>query len=63
MSQRFYIPSPSFEHELQKDIIFGYKNYSGCVRQIEISHSQAYSIILTDKLVEINENRALGCTR
>lgn len=63
MSQRFYIPSPSFEHELHNDIIFGYKNYSGCVRHIEISYSQAYSILLTDQTVEINENRTLGCKR
>jgi len=63
MSQRFYVPVPSLEYELQKDIIFGYRNYSGCVRQIEISYGQAYSIILTDQLVEINENRTIGCER
>jgi hypothetical protein len=63
MSQRFYISAPSFEHELQKEIVFGYKNYSGCVRQIEISYSQAYSLLLTDQLVEMNENIALGCER
>ena len=60
MSQRFYIPAPSFESELEREIIFGYRNYSGCVRQIEISYSQAYSILLTDQLVELNENRTLG---
>jgi hypothetical protein len=63
MSQRFYIPPPSFEQAIEKDIIFGFRNYSGCVRHIEISYSQAYSIVLTDQLVEINENRTLGCAR
>jgi hypothetical protein len=63
MSQRFYIPAPSFESELQQEIIFGYRNYSGCVRQIEISYSQAYTILLTDQLVDLNENITLGCER
>ena len=63
MSQRFYIHAPSFEYDLQKEMIFGYANYSGCVRQIEISYSQAYFIVLTDQLVELNENRTLGCER
>lgn len=63
MSQRFYIPAPSFEYDLQKEMIFGYRNYSGCVRHIEISYSQAYSILLTDQLVELHENRTLGCER
>jgi hypothetical protein len=63
MSQRFYIPAPSFEDELKKEIIFGYRNYSGCVRQIEISFHQGYSILLTDQLIELNENRTLGCKR
>ena len=63
MSQRFYVPAPSLEHDLQKELIFGYRNYTGCVRQIEVSYSQAYSIILTDQLVELNENRTLGCER
>lgn len=63
MSQRFYVPHPSLEHELHKEIVFGYRNYSGCVRQMEISYSQAYSILLTDQLVETNENITVGCER
>ncbi|CAF1001650.1 unnamed protein product [Adineta steineri] len=63
MSQRFYIRNSSLEYELQKEIIFGYRNYSGCIRQVEISYSQAYSILLTDQLVEMNENTTIGCHR
>ncbi|CAF1175880.1 unnamed protein product [Rotaria sordida] len=63
MSQRFYITSPSLEYELQNEIIFGYKNYSGCIRQIEITYNQVYSIVLTDQLVELNKNIKLGCER
>lgn len=63
MSQRFYIADTTLEYDLQKDIIFGYKNYSGCVRQIEIVYGQGYSILLTDQSVELNENRTLGCER
>ncbi|UJR09595.1 hypothetical protein I4U23_013830 [Adineta vaga] len=63
MSQRFYVPHPSLENDLQKEIIFGYRNYSGCVRQIEITYSQAYSIVLTDQLIETNEKLTVGCEK
>ncbi|CAF1554092.1 unnamed protein product [Adineta ricciae] len=63
MSQRFYVPHPPLEMELQKEIVFGYRNYSGCVRQIEISYSQAYSIVLNDQLVETNDRLSVGCEK
>ncbi|CAF2149828.1 unnamed protein product [Rotaria magnacalcarata] len=63
MSQRFYVLGPSLEYELQREIIFGSGNYSGCVRQIEVNYNQAYSILLTDKLVKLDEYRTLGCER
>lgn len=63
MSQRFYVPSPSLLQSINQNIVFGFRNYSGCVRQIEVSYSPAYSILLTDQLVEINEHRMLGCER
>ena len=56
MSQRFYISTLSLERTLQNEIIFGYRNYFGCVRQIEIGCNQVYSILLTDQLIELNEN-------
>ena len=63
MSQRFYISTLSLERTLQNEIIFGYRNYSGRVRQIEIGYNQVYSILLTNQLIELNENRTLGCKR
>jgi len=63
MSQRFYIPSPTLELDLEKDLIFGYRNYTGCVRQIEISYSQAYSMLVTDQFVDLNANRTIGCEK
>ena len=63
MSQRFYISTPSLERILQNEIIFGYGNYSGCVRQIEVGYNQVYSILLTDQLIELNENQTVGCKR
>ncbi|CAF3641598.1 unnamed protein product [Rotaria sordida] len=63
LSQRFYISNSSLANLINNQIIFGYKNYSGCVRNIEIMYSQVYSILLTDQLIETNENRTLGCER
>ena len=37
-------------HELEKIL------YSGCVHQIEVGYSLAYSILLTDRFIELNEN-------
>ncbi|CAF3833457.1 unnamed protein product [Rotaria magnacalcarata] len=48
---------------INNQVVFGYKSYAGCVRNIEITYSQAYSILLTDHLIETNENRTLGCER
>lgn len=62
MSQRFYLIH-ALDYELQQEIVFGYKNYSGCVQQIEITYNQVYSILLTDQLVELSENLMLGCER
>jgi hypothetical protein len=63
LSQRFYISNTSLANLINNQVIFGLNNYSGCVRNIEITYSQVYSILLTDQLVETNENRTLGCER
>ncbi|CAF3534312.1 unnamed protein product [Adineta steineri] len=63
LSQRFYISNSSLANLINNQVIFGFNNYSGCVRNIEITYSQVYSILLTDQLVETNENRTLGCER
>ena len=63
MSQRFYVSSPSLLPLIHHELMFGFRNYSGCVRQIEISYSPAYSILLTDQLVEVHENLSIGCER
>ena len=44
-------------HELEKIL------YSGCVRQIEVGYNSAYSILLTDQFIELNENRTVDCKR
>ena len=63
LSQRFYISNSSLIYLIKSQIIFGYENYSGCVRNIEITYNQVYSILLTDQLIVTNENRTLGCER
>ncbi|UJR36501.1 hypothetical protein I4U23_029222 [Adineta vaga] len=63
LSQRFYISNSSLANLINNQVIFGLENYSGCVRNIEITYSQVYSILLTDQLIETNENRTLGCER
>jgi hypothetical protein len=63
LSQRFYISNSSLANLITNQVIFGLEKYSGCVRNIEITYSQVYSILLTDQLVETNENRTLGCER
>ena len=44
-------------HELEKIL------YSGCVRQIEVGYNPAYSILLTDRSIELNENWTVDCKR
>ena len=44
-------------HELEKIL------YSGCVRQIEVGYNPAYSILLTDEFIELNQNRTVDCKR
>ena len=63
LSQRFYTSNSSLANLISTQVIFGAGKYSGCVRNIEITYSQVYSILLTDQLVETNENRTLGCER
>lgn len=64
LSQRFYVSNASLAALIQQQVLFGGdENYSGCVRNIEITYSQLYSILLNDQLVETNENRTLGCER
>jgi hypothetical protein len=63
LSQRFYISNSSLANLINNQVIFGMEKYSGCVRDIEITYSQVYSVLLTDQLVETNENRTLGCER
>jgi hypothetical protein len=63
LSQRFYISNTSLANLINNQVIFGLEGYSGCVRDIEITYSQVYSILLTDQLVQTNENRTLGCER
>ena len=63
LSQRFYISNTSLANVITNQIVFGYANFTGCVKNIEVSFSQVYSILLTDQLVETNENRTLGCER
>jgi hypothetical protein len=63
LSQRFYISNSSLANLINNQVVFGLEKYSGCVRNIEITYSQVYSILLTDQLVETNENRTLGCER
>ncbi|CAF3431133.1 unnamed protein product [Rotaria socialis] len=63
LSQRFFVSNTSLANLINNQVVFGYKSYSGCVRNIEITYSQAYSILLTDHLIETSENRTLGCER
>ena len=45
ISQEFSSSTPSFERVLQKETMFGHRNYSGCVCQIEVGYNPAYSIV------------------
>lgn len=64
LSQRFYIGHQSLADLINQHVLFGEKNnYTGCVRNIEITYSQVYSILLTDQLIDTNENRTLGCEK
>lgn len=63
LSQRFYISNSSLANLINSEVIFGFNKYSGCVRNIEITYSQVYSILLNDQLIATNENRTLGCER
>lgn len=63
MSQRFYVSPPSLLSNVDENVVFGYQNYSGCARQIEIFYSSTDSILLTDQFVELNENLTVGCER
>jgi len=63
LSQRFYISNSSLASLIPQQIIFGWKNYSGCLKNVEITYSQVYSILLTEQLIETNENLTIGCDR
>jgi hypothetical protein len=64
LTRRFYMSNVSLADLINDQVIFGGEdNYTGCVRNIEIIYNQVYSILLTDRLIETNENRTLGCER
>jgi hypothetical protein len=63
LAQRFYIEMPLNQRDIDQQIIFGFRNYSGCVRQIEVTLSATDSIVYTDQFVDINEYRQIGCER
>ena len=63
LAQRFYVSNSSLANLIHNQVSFGLDAYSGCVRNIEVTYSQVYSILLTDQLVDTNENRTLGCEK